>query len=514
MARLPLLVVWCVALVLLTVTGANGLYVLELTQVVHRSGVRPPPAGVPNRTKLCSPKNTTDCNAIANRGVQQESDMGNYIQRLYSGDSATVNSATWFESSYNPEDVQTRSFAGHAALQAANALLKGIYAAENSSITPAVMATTPDQDTLLNVEAFPSFTLTKELNADALNNALGDIVDAQFPDLGVLSAMGAEVGMEGVCSVPSRRASCCHWLHELLAMHEATGETDSTPTVVANKPKLIAVEAARHHLLYGHSTGVAMKVARGSLGQPLAQELLRNMRRKMLPATNTGYNAKRVMQYVHNVPISTTLGHNPSNLTPPVETFLVDLLRDERTGGFFVRLRHAAVGAAAAATPAAVAFPFRCLNAANVPTDAATPDGLICPFDDFARFVESSTGTDTAGAACYLDASTKEQLDCVVEGRPPTEECARYRAMCPAQACPTDCVYDVMDGSCWPLMLERSMITGGVMAGVCVVLAVAGFMLAIICLEMCPVVIQRVKGFRRAEATETSNEAMAAKGGQ
>ncbi|PWV19237.1 putative membrane-bound acid phosphatase [Trypanosoma cruzi] len=137
-----------------------------------------------------------------------------------------------------------------------------------------------------------------------------------------------------------------------------------------------------------------------------------------------------MMQYAHRVPIQTALGHDPSDATPLGETFLVDLLRDDATNAYFVRLRYAA---AANGAPAAAFFPFRCLSAADVPTDATTADGVICPFDDFARFVESSSGTSAAGAACYLDEETRKKFGCSVEGPPPRRSapaivpCARRR---------------------------------------------------------------------------------------
>ncbi|KAH9600352.1 hypothetical protein LSM04_005915 [Trypanosoma melophagium] len=490
-------VVWCVAFLLLpAVTGANGLYVLELVQVAHRSGVEPPPADAPNRTKQCSPGGQTTCAAMANYGAQQLKAMGTYIQQLYSDDAQVTNSATWLGSSYDPSTVQTRAFADPITAQAASALLSGMYAS-GESITPAVISTPPDQDTLLNVEAFPSFAIAGELNAAALNKALAGVVDAQFPDAAVLAAMGAEVGLDALCSEPSRRVLCCDRLQRLAAMYAAVGTANAAPTLAAHAAQLDAVAAARHSALYGHNPTQSANAARGSLGQPLAQEMLKNMRHRMLPEGNKDRNTNHVMHYAHNVPIATALGYNPANKTAMGETFLLDLLREKETGAFFVRLRYANVALAespeAAPAVTAAAFPFRCLSAANVPTDATTKDGLICPFDDFARFVDSSKGTDAAGGACYLDEKTKSEFGCTVEGAAPSERCAQYRAMCPAQACPDDQTYHVIDGSCWPLQLNRGMITSGGMAALCVVLAFGGFLLCILCLEMCPVLYLHVK---------------------
>ncbi|PWV19238.1 putative membrane-bound acid phosphatase [Trypanosoma cruzi] len=121
---------WCVAILLLAVTGANGLYVLELVQVAHRHGVSPPPVATPNREKLCSPNGASSCTAIAKRGVEQMTAMGAHIRQLYSGDAATFGSATWFQPPYDVSAVSTRSIADPATVQAAAALLGGIYASE------------------------------------------------------------------------------------------------------------------------------------------------------------------------------------------------------------------------------------------------------------------------------------------------------------------------------------------------------------------------------------------------
>ncbi|EKF27488.1 membrane-bound acid phosphatase, putative, partial [Trypanosoma cruzi marinkellei] len=194
-------------------------------------------------------------------------------------------------------------------------------------------------------------------------------------------------------------------------------------------------------------------------------------------------NTKTMMQYAHRVPIQTALGHDPSDATPLGETFLVDLLRDDTTNAYFVRLRYAA---ATNGAPAAAFFPFRCLSAADVPTDATTADGVICPFDDFARFVESSSGTSAAGAACYLDEETRKKFGCSVEGAAPSPECARYRAMCPAQACPGGQVYDVRDDSCKPRVVLSDVISNGAGVGVGIAAVVLGFLLSLFLLHLCP----------------------------
>ncbi|PWU83381.1 putative membrane-bound acid phosphatase [Trypanosoma cruzi] len=201
---------WCVAILLLAVTGANGLYVLELVQVAHRHGVSPPPVATPNREKLCSPNGASSCTAIAKRGVEQMTAMGAHIRQLYSGDAATFGSATWFQPPYDVSAVSTRSIADPATLQAAAALLGGIYASENANIVPTIISTAPERDALLNVEAFPSSTITRMINAKAFNATLESVVDEQFPDASVVEAMGAEVGLDAaLCSAPATRMVCC-----------------------------------------------------------------------------------------------------------------------------------------------------------------------------------------------------------------------------------------------------------------------------------------------------------------
>ncbi|PWU98276.1 putative membrane-bound acid phosphatase [Trypanosoma cruzi] len=189
--------------------------------------------------------------------------------------------------------------------------------------------------------------------------------------------MGAEVGLDAaLCSAPATRVLCCQRLQKLAVMYAAVGATDGAPTVMANKAKLDAVAAAYFHVSQGYNASVPQDVARGSLGLPLARELLRNMRAKMLPEGDANRNTKMMMQYAHRVPIQTALGHDPSDATPLGETFLVDLLRDDATNAYFVRLRYAA---AANGAPAAAFFPFRCLSAADVPTDATRRTASFAP---------------------------------------------------------------------------------------------------------------------------------------
>lgn len=441
--------VWGVALLLLVAAGANGLYVLELVQVAHRGGIAPPPANAPNRSKMCSPNGAGTCASIANRGVEQAGAMGSYIAGIYGRDTETGGSATWFGSQYDPATVYTRASADPFTVQAATALLRGIYVTQNASIAPVIISTPLDRDTLLNVDALPSLNA---VNGVALRKSLEAVVDRQFPDFGVVSAMGAEVGLDAVCSVPANRVSCCRRLQQLATMYAATGTSASAPRVMENRDGLDVIAAAHFRELYGYDADVPLKAARGSLGQSLAQEMLHNMRQKMLSKDDTDHNARKVMHYAHNVPLRTTLGHMATDEAPLVETFLVDLLRDNATNAFFVRLRYAAAGTGAPrATPAD--FPFRCLSAAGVPTGVKSAGGVICPFDDFSRFVASSGGRSGAGAAC-----------------------------------PDGHVHDPANDSCRPLEIDVGVVSDVWRAFVVAVAVVlGGFLLVTFFLHLCPV---------------------------
>ncbi|PWU91750.1 putative membrane-bound acid phosphatase [Trypanosoma cruzi] len=202
------------------------------------------PVATPNREKMCSPNGASSCTAIAKRGVEQMTAMGAHIRQLYSGDAATFGSATWFQPPYDVSAVSTRSIADPATVQAAAALLGGIYASESATIVPTIISTAPERDALLNVEAFPSSTITRMINAKAFNAALEAVVDEQFPDASVVEAMGAEVGLDAaLCSAPATRVLCCQRLQKLAVMYAAVGATDGAPTVMANKAKLDAVAA-------------------------------------------------------------------------------------------------------------------------------------------------------------------------------------------------------------------------------------------------------------------------------
>ncbi|KAF8283137.1 hypothetical protein TcBrA4_0077550 [Trypanosoma cruzi] len=165
------------------------------------------------------------------------------------------------------------------------------------------------------------------INAKAFNATLESVVDEQFPDASVVEAMGAEVGLDAaLCSAPATRMVCCQRLQKLAVMYAAMGATDSAPTVMANKAKLDAVAAAYFHVSQGYNASVPQDVARGSLGLPLARELLRNMPRRCFLRVTPTATRGLLMQYAHRVPIQTALGHDPSDATPLGETFLVDLL--------------------------------------------------------------------------------------------------------------------------------------------------------------------------------------------
>ncbi|CBH18199.1 membrane-bound acid phosphatase, putative [Trypanosoma brucei gambiense DAL972] len=488
----PLSLVWWAIFVLLAATGANCSYVLELVQVVHRGGITPPPVGTPDREKLCSPDSGSSCAAIANHGVQQLIDMGAYIEKLYKNDDETEGAKAWLGSTYDSTAVYTHSFADPALVQAATALLKGIYAEEQGNITPAVISAPPADDTLLNVNALPSFVLGNEAKAQHFNKTMEEAVDEQFPDSSVIGTMGREVGLSEACSSADNRVWCCHRLQQLATMYSAMKDGGSgAPTVMENVGRLDAVATVRSHTLYGYSTEDELAKARGSLGQPLAQELLLGMRRKMLQKDDVNYNTHKVMQYVHNTPIRTTVGYQPTDLVPVAETFLIDLLRDDTTEVYFVRLRHAVVKTEPAAMPSAADFPFRCVNAAGDSSGVKSKDGFICPFDDFVRFVDSSKGTGAGGAICHLDTSTADNLQCSVVGPPTSPQCERYRRLCPRLACPDGHIYDVVSGMCTSLYADEAILTGGVVASLCIALLFSGVMLGIIMVEMYPVMFKQ-----------------------
>ncbi|PWU91751.1 putative membrane-bound acid phosphatase [Trypanosoma cruzi] len=336
-------IAWCVAILLLAVTGANGLYVLELVQVAHRHGVSPPPVATPNREKMCSPNGASSCTAIAKRGVEQMTAMGAHIRQLYSGDAATFGSATWFQPPYDVSAVSTRSIADPATVQAAAALLGGIYASESATIVPTIISTAPERDALLNVEAFPSSTITRMINAKSVQCGTGGGCGRAVPRRqcrgshgrggrpgcctlfgarheGVVLSAAAEAGGDVCCGGSHRRRShcdgeqgqagcCCRRVLPRLAGLQR----QRTPGCGARQPWTAAcARAASQHAREDATEGDANR------------------------------NTKMMMQYATGVPIQTALGHDPSDATPLGETFLVDLLRDDATNAYFVRLRYAA----------------------------------------------------------------------------------------------------------------------------------------------------------------------------
>ncbi|CCD14235.1 unnamed protein product [Trypanosoma congolense IL3000] len=480
--------VWCLALVLLAATGANCLYKLELMQVVHRSGVAPPPMATPDREKLCSPNGKSNCAAIANRGVQQLKDMGAHIAELYEQDGETEDSKTWLSPPYDPTAVYSQSLGSPVATRAATALLSGIYGAEEGGVAPVIISAAPSTDTLLNVNALPSFVLENESGAEEFAREMEKVVSEQFPDASVIGDMGKEVGMGDACSAANAHVWCCHRLQQLVTMYSTVPNGgDGAPTVMKHAAQLQAVAAARNSALYGYVASDSLSAARGSLGQPLAQELLLGMRRKMLQGGDANHNHNRVMHYAHDTPIHTVLGHEATNAVPLAETFLIDLLRDSATGVYFVRLRYLAVETKPEASPAVASFPFRCLNAAGEPSATVSGDATTCPFDDFVRFVDSSKGASGVGAACHLEADTEERLQCRTAGPPTSPQCAQYRALCPAHACPDRHIYDVTSDFCSALDSDLAVLTNGVLTSLCISLLFAGIMLGVILVEMYPV---------------------------
>ncbi|PWU98279.1 putative membrane-bound acid phosphatase [Trypanosoma cruzi] len=90
------------------------------------------------------------------------------------------------------------------------------------------------------------------------------------------------------------------------------------------------------------------------------------------------------------------------------------------------------------------------------------------------------------GLPATLTRRQEKKFGCSVEGAAPSPECARYRAMCPAQACPGGQVYDVRDDSCKPRVVLSDVISNGAGVAVGIAAVVLGFLLSLFLMHLCP----------------------------
>lgn len=412
--------------------------------------------------------------------VADEADRAGNIEGLYSvgngGGSDT----------YDFRVVHTRSTDVHRAIQSAEAMLGGMFSSSASTTTLPVVFTVEGngKDRLLAVNGNPAYHLPLGANVAEYQRSLQPLINRLFGGgnssgevaAALLRAIGSEASIE--CGPSMVDGACAVELADLGLCLASSGNLSQVPLLETHLGALVEVNEAYSRRIWGYTpprrlnnlaaTAMAMGEAqseldarRGSPGQRLAQEMIAKMRRRMAGPMNTkGYDGPSVVHYSGHdssvTPFSVTvMGEaDPRAFMPPFgEALLIDLIyvesRDAQprqrydgataaestntpAGEFFVRGARGAPGQ----TPSNHSYDFGALRLGGIDAAgrlyATEAYGDRMPFEDFARFVASTEGTD---GLCYVDAATREARQCNtnVTAR---ADCRSFRMACGSVGCP------------------------------------------------------------------------------
>ncbi|KAK7199979.1 membrane-bound acid phosphatase 2 [Novymonas esmeraldas] len=427
--------------------------ILDVLQihVLHRHGAR---SGQPrdNASKICT---ESPCGYLSPAGIQMLLNVGAFLRSRYNTD-ATVVSAPLFESlKYNLDVSYSRSTDVLRTLQSAEALLRGFFP-DTDSLYPAIHTVEESKDVLLNSNTQPWLKFFYSNNKPLLHAVCNLLTDELFSDWTELTRIGAQIYLEGYCSVYETRSDCARTLFDVGAAKKAVGQLDQYPLLQANYEKLKRISTVLFDYEYHYNQSDPLMFKQGGRGQPFVQQMAKNMEDVM-----AGSNKFKLMHYsAHDTtlgPIWGTLGdRTPDGMMPPFAQALVaELLQNKTTKAYYVRILRGRPGQSPDTNYAFewdAAWQMRCIDAANNMYNAT---GNICPFADFKRLVRWSEPGDVRGY-CYLDQQSIDIANCpterVIYGTPSSvlvpSTCQFYRAACPKFACEPGATLNIVSMQC------------------------------------------------------------------
>lgn len=413
-----------VVLLLVTgVTSAQADYKLELVQVIHRHGARSPIVSY-NETQICGLE--YPCGILNSVGEAMLVNVGSFLRDWYMNNEPNlIGSQTFFPAAYNVSFSSSRSTDVLRTLQSSSAFLRGLFPAQGS-LYPAIHSVSIEEDFLLSTSTVPEVTLRRRMPELVGERELCDpLVDYFFPHLSVLQRISAEVYSEGYCSDPHNRTKCACQLCDIGRAYQSLGTLGAYPLLNIHLESVCAVLACSNACIFGYDPLNATDATRGSFGQPLAQRLVENI------ADYISTPQYKLYEYsVHDSTLSmlgTTIGRNSSILAEPPfgTTFILELL--SKNDAHFVRLRLGYPSRTANYTFAFTDFAMTCSNGLESYTAV---DG-ICPFIDFASYINRSASTDPRGR-CTLSPTFNQMIQrCNTTHSPPLPwYCNYYQKHC------------------------------------------------------------------------------------
>lgn len=223
-ATLHILVVWLSVLVITMICvsaqvshGQPSDLQIKMLQLIHRHGARAPETSF-NQSQICG---NTPCGFLTTGGISMMIKLGNYVQDAYVTNTAKDKHLNIL-SSYDLNQVYSRSTDVLRCLQSADAFLKGLFP-EDNSLYPAIHTVDNDEDYLLNADFYPPFSFYYEYDKPRLRSIGNPTTDKNFPDFTTLTSIGQEVYCDAFCSNFETRSDCATRLFDIAAAKQADG---------------------------------------------------------------------------------------------------------------------------------------------------------------------------------------------------------------------------------------------------------------------------------------------------
>lgn len=395
------------------------------SQVVHRHGARTPlpPA---NTSTLC-PGNR--CGLLTDNGRHMLVKLGEMLRRRYAGQG-------YFKSdSYDPTTVYSRSTAVDRTMQSANGMLRGIFP-NLDAFYPEVFSADIMTDNLLMSDSLPAVSLQNVYTSSQRYSSLTLLRKELFESDNLIIAMADELSIGGFCR-SNEINLCATRLYDIAACAEAEGKLSNFPLVTKHHRAINLFYYRYFSSYFSHDPNSTLDRQRGSPGQPLAQEMIANMRSFIKGKME--YRFKHYSGHDTTLsPFAVTIGAFNEEFPEFGQAYVFDLLRED--GQYYVR----AVKGNPELLPGPHEYTVGALQIGGMSDRGvvyftnSTLDRL--PLEDFVRFVDSTKAKSSRGH-CYVTDEVSNYFGLMTVNKlPANAQTIKYRKNCPQYACPLGAV--------------------------------------------------------------------------
>lgn len=429
---------------------AEGIPKVVMSQIIHRHGARSPLV-TENETQVCGSPQL--CGRLNDYGEEMMYAIGQYVRKRYNN--PEVVNKPFFSKAYSPATVYARSTDMERTVKSSASFLAGVFS--SSPFYPEIYKFNMTIDFLLNTDPIPPVTLKRNFDNEVLAQILNPAVDAMF-SFSELQEMAAEAYSDGVCSKFEKRWKCAMELYDIGISYKMQKKLIDKPKLSSGILKLNKITAYYYEYVMSFDSSKELHRKQGAMAQHLLQTALGNMHAHILQPSY------KLFEYsTHDsmmAPLGVALGDERlETFMPPYgASYIIELLENENNE-FFVRVLSGFPEMDESSGFYRfnnTSFQQKCVNADG---KTYTAPNMMCPFNDFIRFIELSYPAVVDGY-CYVDQESYKRMGCpkTVESNaymPP--QCEMYRMACPTMSCPAGYEVNATDKfQCYPVPAGRT----------------------------------------------------------